>query len=221
MRIRHALIMAAGRGTRMLPLTNDIPKPMAPYRGTTLIADGIEKIRAHVDNIHITVGYKGKTLAEHVVDLGVTSVFNTCGKGNAWWIYNTLMKHVDEPVAVLTCDNVVDLAFDQLAADYDGFGGPACMVVPVLPVEGLDGDYIFHQHNVISKLDRHERSDCYCSGIQILNPYRINNLTTATEDFYDVWHQLISRRELYASNVYPRQWFAVDTMAHLDQLNSR
>jgi NDP-sugar pyrophosphorylase family protein len=39
MSIKYALIMAAGRGTRMLPLTSSIPKAMAPLNGTTLIAN--------------------------------------------------------------------------------------------------------------------------------------------------------------------------------------
>jgi len=38
--IRHAIIMAAGRGMRMAPLTDAIPKPMAPYNGTTLNCPG-------------------------------------------------------------------------------------------------------------------------------------------------------------------------------------
>jgi len=42
--IRHAIIMAAGRGMRMTPLTDAIPKPMAPYDGTTLIARGIKRL---------------------------------------------------------------------------------------------------------------------------------------------------------------------------------
>ena len=39
--LQHAVIMAAGRGQRMVPLTDEMPKPMAPYLGSTLIAEGI------------------------------------------------------------------------------------------------------------------------------------------------------------------------------------
>ncbi len=60
-------------------------------------ADGIRRIRGHIDVIHITVGYKGPKLAEHVIDLGVDCVYNTSGKGNSWWIYNTMLKYLDEP----------------------------------------------------------------------------------------------------------------------------
>ena len=97
-KINHALIMAAGRGTRMAPLTNIIPKPMAPLWGSTLIANGIKKLVPHVPNLHITVGYKGAELAKHVIELGVHSVFNTEGKGNSWWIFNTLLASINEPV---------------------------------------------------------------------------------------------------------------------------
>lgn len=219
--IRHALIMAAGRGARMMPLTAVIPKPMAPYQGSTLIAAGIQMIRPHIPEIHITVGYKGAVLAEHVISHGVSSVFNTSGRGNAWWLYGTLLKHLDEPVVVLTADNVVDLDFDRLAHDYFRAQQPACMVVPVRPVPGLEGDYIFQVNNVVTKLDRHTPSDRYCSGIQVVNPYRINQLTRAAEDFYAVWQQLIPQEQVYSSEIYPRRWFAVDTLSQLDQLNQQ
>jgi len=216
--INHALIMAAGRGARMMPLTAVVPKPMVHYLGGTLIMEGIRNIRTHIDNIHVTVGYKGALLAEHVIGLGVTSVLNTSGKGNAWWIYNTLLRHLDEPLYVLTCDNLVDLDFDLLAADYFGLGEPACMVVPVEPVEGLEGDYIFREHNTVIKLSRSERSDRYCSGIQIVNPSEINRLTQESEDFYNVWNQLIRQRRVYCSNIYPKRWFTVDTVEQLNRV---
>ena len=50
----HAVIMAAGRGMRMMPLTNVIPKAMAPFNGSTIIADGIKNIKDHIDNLYIT-----------------------------------------------------------------------------------------------------------------------------------------------------------------------
>lgn len=217
--INHALIMAAGRGQRMMPLTSAMPKAMAPYRDSTLIGQSINQIRKHIKNIHITVGYKGAMLAQHVIQHDVTSIFNTEGQSNCWWIYNTLLKHLNEPIFVLTCDNVIDLDFERLEADYFTYNKPACMIVPVKPVPGLDGDYIFHRDNVVTLLDRNTKSDIYCSGIQIINPARVNELTTEGDDFYSVWDQLIAKQQVIASQVYPSQWITVDTMEHLSNLS--
>jgi NDP-sugar pyrophosphorylase family protein len=216
--VDYALIMAAGRGMRMMPFTTAMPKAMMPYNGSTLIANGIDKIREHIANIYITVGYKGALLAQHVIEHNVTGIFNTDGKDNAWWIFNSLLKFVDGPVLVLTCDNVTELDFDLLANEYYEFGAPACMVVPVKPIEGLDGDYIFHEDNVIKKLSRSEPSNIYCSGIQILNPVKINALIKPADNFYEVWGQLILQKQLYCSHTYPSKWFAVDTIEQLQRL---
>ncbi len=217
-RIRHALIMAAGRGLRMMPLTAVVPKPMAPYRGSTLIARGIRRLRAEVDHVHITVGYKGNVLADHVIGEGVSTVLNTDGKGNAWWIAHTLVALLDEPVAVLTCDNVVELDLGLLAEDYAQLGEPACMVVPVRPVAGIEGDYITHEDQRVTRLDRASPTETYCSGIQVLNPRRVAALAGPAEDFYAVWRALIEARQLYCSRVYPKTWYAVDTVEQLSHL---
>lgn len=217
-RIKHALIMAAGRGQRMMPLTTDRPKAMAPYKGSTLIAQGIEQIRGQIEHVHVTVGYHGALLAEHVMRIGVSSVFNTNGQSNSWWVYNTLLRLLDEPIFVLTCDNVVDVDFGLLEQDYYDFGQPACMIVPVRPVAGLDGDYIFHRDNVVLELNRHKPSDIYCSGIQIINPRKVNELTKEGTDFYALWNQLIGQRQVFASRTYPKKWFTVDTVEHLSEL---
>ncbi|MGB8508945.1 MAG: sugar phosphate nucleotidyltransferase [Pyrinomonadaceae bacterium] len=217
--IRHAVIMAAGRGLRMMPLTDSIPKPMAPYNGSTLIERGIARISDRIAHIHITVGYKKAMLAQHVIEHGAASVFNTDGQSNCWWIYNTLLKSLDEPVYVLTCDNVVDLDFDLLEENYRDLQEPPCMLVPVRPVAGLDGDYVFQRDHIVTEISRVKQADIYCSGIQILNPRRVNELTGEGENFYDVWQQLIAREELLVSSVYPKKWFAVDTVEQLQSLN--
>lgn len=218
--IEHGVIMAAGRGQRMMPLTESVPKPMAPYKGSTLIAHGIGRLAHRLPHIHVTVGYKGAMLAEHVIKLGVNSVFSTEGHSNSWWIYNTLLRHLDAPVYVLTCDNVVDLDFDLLEHSYFAAGAPPCMLIPVRPVPGLEGDFIFHDGGVVTALDRHTPSDIYCSGIQILNPRRVNALTHDGGDFYNVWGQLIAQRQLIVSEVYPKTWISVDTVEQLTSLNS-
>lgn len=216
--INHALIMAAGRGRRLMPLTDNMPKAMVPYNGSTLIAIGIDKIRKHIPNIYITVGYKGAMLADHVIQHGVTGIFNTEGHDNAWWIFNTLMKHLNEPIFVLTCDNVTDLDFEILAEEYFSFDSPACMVVPVKPVEGLEGDYIFHGNNIVNKLSRYDPAPTYCSGIQVLNPYKINQLMEPVDNFYQLWNNLIEQNQLYCSKTLPTKWFVVDTVEQLERL---
>lgn len=218
--ITHALIMAAGRGGRMLPLTKTLPKPLAPYNGSTLIASSIRKLRQQISHIHVTVGYKGAVLSHHLIRQGVSSIFDTTGQSNSWWIYNTVMKHVNEPVIVLTCDNITDLDFELIENDYRLLGHPPCMLVPVRPIDGLAGDYIFHEGQVVTRLDRQKVSDVYCSGIQVLNPFLVNIETKDSGDFYSTWMQLIGVRKLMVSSVYPKKWFSVDTMANLATLNA-
>jgi NDP-sugar pyrophosphorylase family protein len=219
LKVNHAIIMAAGRGSRMMPLTNSIPKAMAQLGDSTLIVNGIEKINKVLNNIHITVGYKKSDLAKHVIEHNVSTVINTEGKGNAWWIFNTLLKDLNEPIFVLTCDNVIDLDFDLLSENYYSLGEPACMVVPVRPVGGLEGDFIFEENNIISELNRNKIGAKYCSGIQVLNPAKINALVSVSDDFYDVWKQLIKQQQLYCSDIYPEKWFTVDTIEQLERVN--
>jgi NDP-sugar pyrophosphorylase family protein len=160
-------------------------------------------------------------LAEHVIQNDVSSVFNTVGQSNSWWVYNTLLRGLEEPVYVLTCDNVMELDFDLLEADYFNFGEPACMIVPVKPVVGLEGDYIFHRNNLVTEINRHKESEIYCSGVQIINPGRVNRLTTEGDDFYSLWTQLIVQQQVIASHVYPKRWFSVDTEEQLSKLKSQ
>lgn len=214
-RIQHALILAAGRGQRMGPLTDVVPKPMAPLKGGTLISHGIQFIKPRVPNIHITVGYKKAMLAEHVIQQGVASVLNTEGQSNSWWLFHTLLKHLNEPIYVLTCDNVTELDFDLLEQNYFDLKEPAGMIVPVKPVQGLEGDYIFHENHFVTELNRNKPSEIYCSGIQVLNPAKVNKIAKNEGDFYAVWNALMGARQLMVSDVYPKKWISIDTFEQL------
>ena len=214
-RIDHTVILAAGRGQRMMPVTQLVPKAMLPYLQSTLVAHGIDKIRPYIRNIHVTVGYKGAMLAQHLIEHNVTSIHNTHGQTNSWWIHNTLLRGLDEPVFVLTCDNVTDLDFDQLAEDYFRLGAPACLLVPVEPVAHVTGDYIFHDGPIVQALDRDRPAETYASGIQVLNPARVAELTSGEGDFMTIWQELIAQKLLLVSSIRPKKWFSVDTLEDL------
>ena len=217
--IQHALIMAAGRGNRMRPLTDLLPKSMVPYKKDTLIGYSLAMLNRNVSFIHVTVGYKKAMLAGYLMECGVDTVINTEGHGNAWWIQNTMMRYVNAPVLVLTTDNITELDFMFLENEYQRLGKPACMLVPVRPVPSIDGDFIEHEAGLVTGIQRQVPSEIYCSGIQVLNPVHVNTIIPLVDDFYAVWHSLIVEKQLKVSNIYPKSWFSVDTLEQLANLH--
>ena len=217
-KINHAFIMAAGRGTRLRPLTKKIPKGLIKFRQTSLIANGIKKLKKFIDFIHISVGYKGPILAKHLIEEKVSSIINTDKKGNSWWIFNSIFKSFDSPLYVLTCDNVTNIDFKKIEKDYYKKGQPICMIIPTKPIKGLAGDYIFRKKNIIHGLSRKVKSDIYCTGIQVLNPKKINDKIKSTDDFNILWKRLIKIKQLYVSDVMPKKWYTVDNVDNYKKL---
>ncbi len=211
--IDHALIMAAGRGNRMRPLTDSIPKPMVRYKGDTLIGNSLKALAGCVTYVHITVGYKKAMLSEYLMSRGVDTILNTEGHGNGWWVTHTLLRHLDAPVLVLTTDNITEIDIDFLTREYVRLGRPHCMLVPVRPIPGIAGDYITHQDGLVTAVDRAIPTEIYCSGIQVLNPARVAAALPGVDDnFYTIWNGLIALGQLKVSAVYPKAWFSVDTL---------
>lgn len=219
MLIKQALIMAAGRGNRMRPLTDTLPKSMAPYKGDTLIGNSLTGLKRCVDKIHVTVGYKKAMLSEYLMTKGVDTIINTEGHGNAWWISQSVMRFVDEPVLVLTTDNITEIDLKFLTSEYIRLGEPVCMLVPVKPIPGVYGDYIEEEEGLVLNLQRVFPKEKYCSGIQILNPSRLKEIIGFAEDFNTIWSSLIAEKFLFTSTIYPQVWFSVDTLEQLASLN--
>lgn len=64
----QAVIMAAGLGKRMQPLTLERPKPLIVVGGKPLIEHVLDALPPEIDEVIIVVGYKGEMIKEHVGD---------------------------------------------------------------------------------------------------------------------------------------------------------
>jgi MurNAc alpha-1-phosphate uridylyltransferase len=65
--IRSAMILAAGRGERMRPLTDTVPKPMIPVAGRSMLDRSMDRLQQHgIRNLVINVHHLGEQIATHV-----------------------------------------------------------------------------------------------------------------------------------------------------------
>jgi UDP-N-acetylglucosamine diphosphorylase / glucose-1-phosphate thymidylyltransferase / UDP-N-acetylgalactosamine diphosphorylase / glucosamine-1-phosphate N-acetyltransferase / galactosamine-1-phosphate N-acetyltransferase len=95
MKINQAVMLAAGRGTRMRELTAEVPKPMIEVRGKPVLQHIIEGLRdAEVRELLIVVGYRAD------------AVRNFLGDGSR---YNISIQYANQTVQDGT-GRVVDLA---------------------------------------------------------------------------------------------------------------
>jgi UDP-N-acetylglucosamine diphosphorylase / glucose-1-phosphate thymidylyltransferase / UDP-N-acetylgalactosamine diphosphorylase / glucosamine-1-phosphate N-acetyltransferase / galactosamine-1-phosphate N-acetyltransferase len=60
------IVMAAGKGSRMAPLTNQTPKPLAKIQGKTLLEINMVKIAPLVDYFVIVIHYLGQQIVEYI-----------------------------------------------------------------------------------------------------------------------------------------------------------
>ncbi len=65
----HAVVMAGGKGERLLPLTKYIPKPMLKVGDKPIIEHNIDQLKAYgIQHFHISVNYLGHIISDYFKD---------------------------------------------------------------------------------------------------------------------------------------------------------
>lgn len=120
--MKTAMILAAGLGTRMRPLTDTTPKPMLVVAGRPLIEHHVRKlVKAGFEHIVINHAYLGEQIEAHLKDggeLGCQIEYSAepapleTGGG----IFNALSKltHFDDYFCVVNGDVWIDLDYSEL-----------------------------------------------------------------------------------------------------------
>ncbi|MBU4241999.1 MAG: nucleotidyltransferase family protein, partial [Nanoarchaeota archaeon] len=67
--LNKALILAGGKGERLKPITNEMPKPMVPLQGKPILQHAIDLMKRHgIAEIYLSIGYKGDKIKEYFGD---------------------------------------------------------------------------------------------------------------------------------------------------------
>lgn len=66
---KTALILAGGKGTRLKPITHEIPKPLVPIHGKPVLEYSLDLFKKFgIKNILISIGFKGEKIKEYFGD---------------------------------------------------------------------------------------------------------------------------------------------------------
>jgi len=116
----RAMILAAGRGERMRPLTDSTPKVMLEVAGRPLIEWHLDKLRqAGVERVVINHAWLGEQIARHLGDgarFGVEILYSAEKEAleSAGGIANALPLIGEHPFMVVNGDVFTDLDFATL-----------------------------------------------------------------------------------------------------------
>ena len=214
-----AMILAAGFGKRLKPLTDDIPKPLLKVGNQSLIERNIRSLLNYgFDEIVINVSYLGNMITEHVLELFPNNkiVFSEESQplGTGGGIVNALELLGDKPFMLINADIYHNINLTALNSDVKA----AHLVGVRNPEHNLKGDFSLENNLVCVKS---ESNDFTWSGISIINPKIFDELEPQKMPF-DIWHkvlmQFINNKDVTAE-ISEDIWIDTGTIDRLELAN--
>jgi len=215
-----AMILAAGRGERMRPLTDTIPKPLLPVGGKPLIVHHIERLReAGFRDIIINLGHLGHLLPKTLGDgsrWGVNIYYSDEQESGALeslgGIVNALPLLGDEPFLVVNGDIFCDYPFD---ANFTPKEKAHIILVPN-PTHNEKGDFGLEKDYVCNVA----RNMFTFSGIGYYHPSLFTNIPATKEPLAPLLRELADRQEL-TGELYEGLWHDIGTPQRLKEINEK
>lgn len=210
------MILAAGRGARLRPLTDKIPKPLVKVGSYTLIEHHINKLAdagfesvvintSHLgDKIHSYLGNGDKfNIPIHYSDEGDDALETA---GGIAYALPLIGKH---PFLVISSDIYSDFPFD---AHFKLNQSNMHLIMINNPPHHATGDFTAKQINLSESQQRYTYS-----GIAYINPKLFTHEKRAYP-LIDTIHQCINENTISAE-LYSGTWFDVGTVGRLHEAN--
>ena len=233
------MILAAGFGKRLRPLTEHTPKPLLEVRGKPLIVYHLEALaRAGVKEVVINTAWLGEKLESYLGDgsrYGISIFWSREAEPleTGGGIYRALPLLGAEPFMLVNGDVWTDYPFEQLLSRQLDEGCLAHLVLVPNPEHNLSGDYCFANGQAIEAdetqsgvlvgpvaIDKQAGRSTYTfSGLSLIHP----QLFTACGDaeifpLRDVLAPAFHRGQV-SGELYRGEWCDVGTVARLNALN--
>lgn len=213
-----AIVLAAGRGERMRPITDQMPKPLVPVAGKPLIGYHLESLaRSGIRDIVINLSYLGSMIRDSLDDgarYGVHISYSDEGPvalETGGGIFNALRLLGSDPFLVVNGDIWTDYDFGRIALSA---GSHAHLVlVPNPPY--LKGDFALDGDRIV---DAAPAPYTY-SGIGVYTPEFFAGCQSGKFPLLPLLKRAIAARRL-GGELYRGDWSdigAPDRLAALEQ----
>ena len=203
-----AIILSSGKGTRMMPLTKDTPKPMLEVNGEPLIAHRIKLLEdASINEIFINVAYKKDVIINYVKSLNKNIHLIDEGDeplGTAAGIRNIVSDLKDECFIVINSDVWTDYPLDQLK-ELDLNDNLAHIVLIETP-DYLAGDFDINGE-AITTGKKYVFSGIGKYHTELFKKYNDKDLG-----------DILRAEEKISFSIYDRQWMDIGTPERLKQI---
>ena len=130
----QAVILAGGRGTRLRPLTDTIPKPMIPFNGRPFLQHLIELLKEQgFQKVLLLLGYLPQVIQDHFKDgssFGIQIEYSVSSEDNDTGTRLKLAKdRLDPSFMLMYCDNYWPLQMDRVWDHFMKTGAHAQITV--------------------------------------------------------------------------------------------
>lgn len=213
-----AMILAAGRGNRLRPLTDTLPKPLVPVLGKPLIQYHIENLKAAgINDIVINLAHLGEQIENYLGNgqaFGVNIEYSwekemplEVGGG----IFNALPLLGPAPFMIVNGDIWTDFPFAKLPKTLTGL---AHLILVDNPSHNETGDFALTNEG---KLQNHIMRPFTYSGIAVLSPALFANCQKGAFRLAPLLHEALTQDALYGEH-YTGRWTDVGTLPRLQSL---